>query len=77
MGDSERRRDRWGIYGHAETEPDVRTRFEIAKAYAEMGLLGDAMAELEEVLRVEPGHVGARTEIARLRLGGRSPKSWS
>jgi hypothetical protein len=72
MGDGERRRDRWGIYGDFTTEPDAQTCFDLAKAYADMGLLRDAMSELETILRMDPHHVGARAEIAKMH--GRLPK---
>jgi hypothetical protein len=69
MGGDDRQRDRWGIHGDGDlaAEPDAQTRFELAKAYADMGLLRDAMSELELVLGIEPDHVGARAELENVR----------
>jgi len=52
----------------AEISPsDVATHFDLAMAYADMGLLRDAMEELAIVLRVDPAHVPARAAMVALR----------
>jgi hypothetical protein len=47
---------------------DVATHFDLAAAYAKMGLLRDAMDELAIVLQADPAHVPARTAMVELRL---------
>jgi hypothetical protein len=47
---------------------EVGAHFELGTAYAEMGLLGDAVEELEIVLRADPQHVRARAALVELRL---------
>jgi hypothetical protein len=48
-------------------EPDVETHFELGTAYAEMGLLHDAMGEFEIVLRRDPEHPRARAALTDVR----------
>jgi hypothetical protein len=45
---------------------DVPTHFDLGCAYADMGLLDDAIHELELVLRVQPKHVEARAKLAQV-----------
>ena len=48
--------------------PDVATHFDLAAAYAEMGLVRDAMDELAIVLQADPAHLPARAAMVELRL---------
>jgi hypothetical protein len=57
---------------------DVATHFDLAMAYAEMGMIDDAIGELCAVLEADPRHLRARAEIVALRLrrdrpGGEPP----
>src|SRR4029079_14494719 len=53
----------------------VTTHLELALAYAEMGLIPDAVSELEHVLKLDPMHVVARAalQMARTQLGSDLP----
>lgn len=53
---------------------DADTHFELGAAYAENGLLADAIAELEEALVLDPQHVAARAALLELRLRVDPPK---
>lgn len=57
-------------------DDDLDTHIDLGVAYAEMGLLADAVAEFEHVLRHDPGHVRARAELAAVNLRmGNPPKA--
>jgi pilus assembly protein FimV len=45
------------------SESEVHTHFDLGVAYADMGLLTDAMHEFETVLRADPGHARARAAL--------------
>ncbi len=46
---------------------DWQSRFDLAVAYAEMGLYADAIEELEAVLRIKPDHAEAQAELLAAR----------
>jgi hypothetical protein len=57
---------------------DPAVHYDLASAYAEMGMLEDAIAELTLVLEANPRHTLARAAIVELRhrlsrLGGGPP----
>jgi hypothetical protein len=63
----------------AQVSPfDAATHFDLAMAYAEMGMVQDAIDELAIVLQANPRHVRARAALVELRLrlaapGGEPP----
>jgi len=48
-------------------EDDVSTHFDLGIAYAEMGMVSDAISEFELVLTHDPNHVQARAKLEVLR----------
>jgi hypothetical protein len=53
----------------AQVSPrDADTHFDLAVAYAEMGLVREAMDELAIVLEADPRHLRARAAMVELRL---------
>lgn len=50
-------------------DPEVEARFDLAAAYLEMGLVDDAISELELVLVAAPTHARALEMLARARGG--------
>lgn len=51
----------------AKRGADPQTHFDLAVAYSEMGLVTDAIAEFEAVLKEQPTHQEARARLARER----------
>jgi len=46
---------------------DAQTRLDLGVAYAEMGLVHDALAELEEAVRLAPGDLRAHAKLCEVR----------
>jgi hypothetical protein len=60
--------------GAEVSDEDVAVHFDLGIAYQEMGLLADAAAEFELVVRAEPTHAGATVRLIDVHASMGNPR---